>query len=382
MAKIHGTDLETLELPPDPPSDTDPCWCKSGELFALCHKNRVTQTPESKWAILRQVRNLLGSGYCSHPQASHQECHGPIVRAHTLPRSGSLSAICVNRHVYGFKTGEMPDENGIFPLKLIGVNEASTFTGFCQRHDTELFRPLETEPFTATKEQLFLLAYRALSKEVYTKRFALRMQPLLRKGDVGKSPLEQVVLQQQLHLWAQQLRLSLRDLETTLRDYEQIYLSRDFDRMSAYLIFPDSHLDFAVSGGLFPEFDFSGHSLQNLAISHRLEMLTYSALPFQTGGVIAFVWDSARSESCVKFVLSLDKLAVEDVPDALVRLSFEHFENTYADPRWWEGMETSGRDKLLHRFATAAGPENRKPTCLVDDGLRTARWKVIAREWR
>lgn len=382
MAKIPGTDLETLELPANPPGDTDPCWCKSGEPFATCHKDRETQTPESKWAILRQVRKFRGTAYCSHPLASQQECGGPIVRAHTLPRSGSLSAICVNRHVYGLEAGGMPDDTGIFPFKRIGVNEASTFTGFCQRHDTEMFRPLEMEPFTASKEQLFLLAYRALSKEVYAKRFALRMQPLLRKGDVGKEPLEQVLLQQQLYLWAQQLCLSLRDLETSLRDYEQIYLSRDFDRMSAYLIFPDRTLDFAVSGGLFPEVDFIGHRLQNLATPERLEMLTFSVLPFQVGGVIAFVWDSTRGDSCVKFILSLDKLAAADVPDALVRLSFEHFENTYADPRWWEGMNVSERTKLLHRFATAASPENRKPTCLVDDGLRTARWKVIAREWR
>lgn len=382
MAKILGTDLETLELPPNPPRDDDPCWCKSGEPFATCHKDREAQTPESKWTLLREMRKLRGTAYCSHPLASQQECRGPIVKAHTLPRSGSLSAICVDRHVYGFEPGGMPDENGTFPFKRIGVNEASTFTGFCQRHDMEMFRPLEAEPFTASKEQLFLLAYRALSKEVYAKRFALRMQPLHRKGDVGKGPLEQVLLQQQLYLWGQQLRLGLRDLETTVRDYEQIYFSRDFDRISAYLIFPDRTLDFAVSGGLFPEVDFVGHRLQDLATTGRLEMLTFSALPFAVGGVIAFVWDSTRGSSCVKFIRSLDEFALTDVPDALVRLSFEHFENTYADPRWWEGMNDSDRAKLLHRFATAASPENRKPTCLVDDNLRTARWNAIAREWR
>ena len=382
MAKIPGTNLETLELPADPPGDANPCWCKSGEPFAACHKGRDTQTPESKWTILRELRKLRGAAYCSHPLASEQECKGPIVRAHTLPRSGSLLAICAERHVYGLESGGMPDDNGIFPFKRIGVNQASTFTGFCQRHDTELFRPLEIEPFTASKEQLFLVAYRALSKEVYAKRFALRVQPLLRKGDVGKEPLEQVHLQGYLYLWAQQLRLSLRDLEASLRDYEQIYLSRDFDRMSAYLIFPDRTLDFAVCGGVHPEFDFVGHSLQSLATPNRLDFLIYSALPFQTLGVIAFVWDSTVGVSCIQLMLGLDRLAVADVPDALVRFTFEHFENTYADPRWWEGMSDSERQSLLQRFATAASPQNRRPTCLADDGLRTARWRVIAREWR
>jgi hypothetical protein len=277
--------------------------------------------------------------------------------------------------------GGMPDDKGLFPFNKIGVNQASTFTGFCQRHDTELFRPLEMESFVTSKEQLFLLAYRALSKEAYAKRFALRIEPLLRKGDVGKEPIEQVMLQNELYLMAQQHRLSLRDLEANLKDYGQIYLARDFDRMSAYVIFADRILDFAVSGGLYPEFDFAGSTLQNLATPNRLEFLTYSALPLQAGGVIAFVWDSTRSDSCVKFVRSIDSLVNANVPDALLRLTFEHFENTYADPRWWEGMSASERDHLLQRLATAASPENRKANCLADDGLRTARWKVIAREW-
>ena len=378
---IPGTNLQTLDIPADPPADNDPCWCTSGEPFVTCHKDRQAQIPESKWAILRQVRKLNGAQYCSHPLASPQQCKGQIVRAHTLQKSGSLSAICVNRHVYGLEEGGMPNDNGVLPFKQIGVNEASTFTGFCQRHDAELFRPLEMEPFTTSKEQLFLLAYRALAKEVYAKRFALRIEPLLRKGDVGKEPFEQVMLQNELYLMAQQHRLSLRDLDANLRDYGQIYLSRDFDRMSAYVVFADRTLDFVVSGGVFPEFDFAGLCLQNLATPNRLEFLTYSALAFQTGGVVAFVWDSTRGGSCVQLMRSLDRLAVADVPDALVRLTFEHFENTYADPRWWEGMSTSERDHLLRRLATAASPENRKANCLADDGLRTARWKVIAREW-
>lgn len=208
------------------------------------------------------------------------------------------------------------------------------------------------------------------------------MQPLLRKGDIGRPPFEQFVLQQELYLREQILRLSLRDLESNLTDYNQIYLLHDFDRISAYLVFADRTLDFAVAGGLHPEFDFAGKPLQNLATPDRLDFLTYSALPFKSGGVIALVWDSTRGSSCVQLTRSLDNLAASDVPDALVRITFEHFENTYADPRWWEGMDGLARQHLLHRMAIAASNNNRKPNCLVNDGIRTARWQVIAREWR
>jgi hypothetical protein len=227
--KIPDTALETLDLPEDPPGDNDPCWCQSGEPYATCHKNRESQSPDSKSAILSQFRKLYESTYCSHPTASPQQCSRQIVRAHTLQKSGLLSAISVDQHVYGLKLTGLPNDRGIYPFKRIGLNQASTFTGFCERHDAELFRPLETIPFTASKEQLFLLAYRALAKELYAKRFAVRLEPFLRKGDVGKGPVEQVMLQKLRYLREQLHDLSLRDQEATLKDYERIYLSRDFD---------------------------------------------------------------------------------------------------------------------------------------------------------
>jgi hypothetical protein len=98
--------------------------------------------------------------------------------------------------------------------------------------------------------------------------------------------------------------------------------------------------------------------------------------------VIAFVWDSTRATSCHQFLRSLDAIIPADVPDALVRL-IGQFENTFLDPRWWDGLSEAARERLQQRWATAADPEtNMPPDFLADDGLRTARWKVISREWR
>lgn len=59
---------------------------------------------------------------------------------------------------------------GKVPPELLGINSASTFTGFCSKHDTQLFAPLETEDFRSTFQQCFLLGYRAFAREVYTKK--------------------------------------------------------------------------------------------------------------------------------------------------------------------------------------------------------------------
>ncbi|MGB8012976.1 MAG: hypothetical protein WCF68_15290 [Terriglobales bacterium] len=320
--------------------------------------------------------------YCSHPEASASACEGGIVRAHTLQLAGSLSTIAVSRHVYGFDALSQPESDGTPRYRLIGVRRASTFTGFCSRHDTELFRPLEDRPFATSKEQLFLLAYRALSKEVYAKRFAVRSVPILRRGDKGRDTLFQVGLQKYLYIHEQVLRLALRDLESSWRDYQHAFLSCDYDRFSAYLVFTDKIPDFAVSGAIHPEFDFQGNAIQNLATPDRLDLVTYTVLPLCTSGLIAFVWDSGSASSCQKLAASLDSLPSAEIPDALVRFTYEYFENCYANPQWWERLSEEERTSLLRRMALAASDQvARRADCLKDDGLRTANWRVLKREW-
>ena len=52
---------------------------------------------------------------------------------------------------------------------LVGINSATTFTGFCSLHDQQLFKPIDTELLLPTPEQVFLLHYRALCRELYVK---------------------------------------------------------------------------------------------------------------------------------------------------------------------------------------------------------------------
>ena len=78
---------------------------------------------------------------------------------------------------------------------------------------------------------------------------------------------------------------------------------------------------------------------------------------------------------------SMDRFSNDELADALIRLTFEHFENTFADPRWWECLKPEERDAIERRMGKAASQENRTADCLKDDGLRVASWKVIARQW-
>jgi hypothetical protein len=132
-----------------------PCWCGSGQKYKRCHLGREHQTPPSPWDHAAKARKLYATKLCLHPTAGANSCSGPIVRAHTVRRSADLKAIARNGHVYQ-SSADFSDLNrtdGRVIPKLIGINDASTFWGFCKKHDATTFASLENRSFVPTDEQ-------------------------------------------------------------------------------------------------------------------------------------------------------------------------------------------------------------------------------------
>src|SRR4051794_6123097 len=116
---------------------------------------------------LRAARNKLPPlGGCMYWGES---CSNPI-GSHSISRSW-LQQIAESGHVYHLRLNveRAPHEPSAVILDRVGINEASVFPGFCDQHDTTLFRPIECEPFTGTPEQLHLLAYRSICREACIK---------------------------------------------------------------------------------------------------------------------------------------------------------------------------------------------------------------------
>ncbi len=94
-------------------------------------------------------------------------CEKPAIRAHSVQKATALSFIEDAQHVYGLKMTFRGDEP-VCEFEKIGRNNASTFTGFCNQHDTEIFRPIDTKPLDLEDtEQLFLIAYRSVTRELH-----------------------------------------------------------------------------------------------------------------------------------------------------------------------------------------------------------------------
>ncbi|MEO8167570.1 MAG: hypothetical protein ABI623_04925 [bacterium] len=285
----------------------------------------------------------------------------------------------LDSHLTSFiKTG------GKLRYSLIGVKKATTFTGFCNYHDTLTFRPIESAPFMPSRESAFLLAYRGICREIYAKRFQSELIKLLRKGDKGKSKEAQENFQAFTDIYESGVQAGLSDLQHHKGIYDTKLLAGDYSDVSYYAVSFDRVPDFMCSSALLLEMDFGGNPLQTpsqfMQLGNRLLQCTFSLIGADSGGYVVFSWIGENSHG-MKFIGSLDVCSDEEIPHAIVRFAFEFFENIAISPTWWEGLKKSDRERLQKRTETGLSPmEERSPKCLMDDGLRVVEWKVVARE--
>lgn len=112
-----------------------------------------------------------------HKKCFYPDCNEKTIKAHSIQMNGPLKVICddvenQSQQVYFLDDdfqyipqheiiGSHMNEYGKFRNR--GIGEASTFQGFCQKHDSIFKEKIEDVPFTGSQEQQFLFMYRAFA---------------------------------------------------------------------------------------------------------------------------------------------------------------------------------------------------------------------------
>jgi hypothetical protein len=351
----------------------DPCWCGSGWKYKRCHLDRSRQKPVNPWHARRQREKVFERKYCLHPLAGPDTCDKTIVRAHTVQRGRSLTAIARSGHVYRAAA----DIDAVrMRADLIGIKEASTFHGFCARHDCETFAPIETRAFENTPEQCFLLTYRVLLMEVYLKRCGLEAMKIAREADRGCDMLTQLETQDFVGGYAHGLQSGLNSMDAHRRLYDSDLLAHDFTQIRSVTVNFARVPDLVCSGFVNPEYDFNGRLVQNCMTTERLDGLGFSMLAHSAGGVAVFAWREDSDQSCVPLLESFLSLPRARIGDALLRFAFENLENIFLSPTWWESLDSKAHAALEDRMMANLPWHPARPRGLVDDGEQYVNWPV------
>ena len=115
-------------------------------------------------------------------------CLKPPIRAHSVQRQGSMRLLSSGGHVIMLRQRFDLKSGPTISFHLVGVRNATVFTGLCAQHDFDLFKRIDREFFRMDDVQcLFLQAYRAILRETHVcLEFAAKLQSVYQKQcDLG-----------------------------------------------------------------------------------------------------------------------------------------------------------------------------------------------------
>lgn len=325
----------------------DPCPCGTGKKYKACHGHHSNAPSPNLFSAAAKVRTLSKKGECLAPACMHDECAGGTINAHTVSRSASLGLIQRESHVYSYNLsleGIKKHGGPLVPQKT-GWKQASTFPGFCGHHDKQLFEPLEDKPFIGSKEQCFLIAYRALAKELHAKSNSAK-QSDLRIAYAGSSPSKRA----NAIALNKGVELGLRDTKRHKSRYDRVLISKDWNKVKGLLIAFDGVFPVQCTGGLFPDVDILGLPVQQIDWRNTTPD-TINMASFAAEGVSYFLlcWLLDSDRSCARFAEAFKFVQRERLPVVICSFILQRTENCHFSPDWYDNLPPEGKTWCLEQ---------------------------------
>ncbi|NAW82958.1 hypothetical protein CAG69_13055 [Vibrio sp. V43_P6S15P86] len=322
----------------------EPCWCGSGKKYKKCHLSRHQEEKYSLSRLLGEFKKRTQHKECLHPQASKETCSKKVIDAHSIQKSGPLKRITdSNNHVCTFS----PSHQGGFELESVGWKKASTFKGFCSKHDKAFFACIEDEEFTNSPEQCFVAGYRSYALEYFKKIRIIKGLPFVGENiDRGLTVNEQQMLQAQLLEMKSGFLKGVDDFKETLEFYTDNFARQNYSSFSSMTFHFKGSLNVVLSGCFSTEFTVQGKRLQSLEPSTPfIENISINTLVTDEGHAIVFSWPK-HFESCKAFAESLLEVHPSSLPTHLIELMFSYIENTYFSEAWFGTLSSDEKARL------------------------------------
>ncbi len=352
--------------------------------------------------IFKQAMSEFDRELCLHPEALAETCDH-IIRAHTISKI-VLKTIAENGYVYSSKSESLSDidfssdmpKSEDFPPKLVGVNKASIFKGFCGKHDNALFKPIEQGTIGLDAKSIFLLSYRTKAHELYLKMAELKLREFIHyyysnafskkfNVDISDPNLAKIPILTEIAKHIHDSKLHVHEATLSKKRHDTILTNNNFSELKYVAVRLDKQLPIVTSDCMFPGIDFEGNTLldgrENFEDS---PVVLLNLVNDDNGAVASMAWLSG-DEHINQLADSFLKMVELRRADFLVQLGITIFENTYYCPSWWEGLDGAIRNTLCEAANIGIYPDAPKLheviAQVIDLGLSGAiTEKVISNE--
>lgn len=265
-------------------------------------------------------------------------CDEPAIRAHSVQNARYLDLLVRDGHVVEFTLDFSSGKpRGVF--RQTGRNRATTFEGLCARHDTEIFRPIDTtELDLANPRHLFLLAYCAVmreahtsakvgvkSYELYVKHVEAGLVPGDRPSPMGVFAVQRLMVTYETFMYKLEL--------------DQAYLAGDFSMLDH---------DVLVLDGVRPSLGASAlFSLEDVTRDDEMVRASLTILPLDETQTIAVLSYTHRDAEAMRTALRkvLEANGLEQM-QGLSRLLLNSCENFVLAPDFYDTWPEDKREAI------------------------------------
>ena len=322
-------------------------------------------------SITKKIRNI---GQCLHYNAGNN-C-SELIKAHSIQKSGLLEKISEKGHVYSVVADlqDLIKNQGKLNYKKVGINQLSTFKGFCGKHDNELFEDIDNGNLNPNSKQIMLYTYRSLCREIHTKMSVIKKNRLIEEHSVSQFAVDGL---RNGIIWGNYK--GLEDLLRHKHNFDKSLSNENYEDIEYVVYYFKGNPILVFSGLLFPDFDFQGNQLQDLGnIQQNLELMTFCSAPMKDGWGYMLAWHKSSSEICNKFYNSLEQLSnTQPVIDILFRLAINS-ENIGIKPEWWESLSKNTIQQIIDYSSESSDPFSEIRNDYLIKGLDgIVNWEII-----
>lgn len=306
----------------------DRCFCGSGKKYKYCCMVKHQLDKQLKNSRIRQ---------CVHPNKN--ECAKKIKKAHSIQnnkiltqiaRDGEITMADFEANEYVFKVIMKPKGRAI----------ATTFSAFCDYHDSIVFSPIENNDYQGTDQQNFLFAYRAFAYEYHSKLEAFEMH---KSASAPTNPESRFIADSV----SKGYNFSERDLEYCKKVLDEAIIAGNYNIINTIALQFNGATKVAVCSGFYLEYDLEGNRLNNMASPDRLKMLILNIFPQNNTTFALFSWLREDNDFYEVFKQQLLSLGSSEQLQFLNNLIPNHCINVAIGPDLWDSFALSEQEEFL-----------------------------------
>jgi len=260
-----------------------------------------------------------------------------------LQRTGALTLLEAdkkgNKKVYALTEREYSETSGELGFRPVGKIAASTFFGFCGKHDKDIFLPIETNPDSIdldSDEHCFLLSFRAFAIANHRKKQDIKLFSNQSK-DVTDSVKELFGvndIESQLHF----SQIGLSDSIPHKKVLIEALFNKDYSELDFLTYEINYTVPFAVTSDTTPTYLFSGKAI-NMSEDPRYKyssiLITVIPLLERTIVVLAAFKSDPHGSAYLDELSEMNELSFERAVSWHI---LTNCENTFYSPKWFDAL--------------------------------------------